>query len=433
MRFSGTRSIAAGAIRALASLRFVLMGVCAALLAPIHAVAANFDLHEGDELNVIVVTEEIVPGDDAEFLDVVERSEASGRGTLVVLASPGGALGAGMHMGLIVHEAGLPTFVPEGETCASACALAWLAGAPRMMTSQSDIGFHQPYDERDGRMVPSIEANAVVGHYIATIGMGPEVVSFAVAAPPDEMGWLDLSMAGVLGLDVTEIALETKIVDPAVTLARRAPIDENARSGPVLPLPIMRTLTPFETALLRSTGMVDGMIGPGGTETHLTGYAPEPGRLDGVRDRFSPLVPAGSRDGIDASAPGRSGGSAEGIDAIGPGATLRPGPSNIERAIRDASRHNRDGGSAALRDGSAACWRMMRGRPSAGGLQYCHAFDLFAASVEGTGALGDFTAFAVEMRLRTHRNLIVADDSIPADFAALWRAEVGQILTTLRG
>jgi len=51
----------------------------------------------------------------------------------VILASPGGALIAGLQIDKVIRLYHFTTFVSQGEYCASACALAWLAGEPLVM------------------------------------------------------------------------------------------------------------------------------------------------------------------------------------------------------------------------------------------------------------------------------------------------------------
>ena len=417
-------------------LRRAALGIWVTLLASIAAPAAEFETHFADDLNIIVVTGEILPDDDELFLAEVERATVNGRHALVALSSDGGALGAGMHMGLVIREAGLPTFVPEGERCASACALAWLAGEPRMTTAASEIGFHQPYDESSGAMVASIEANAVVGHYIATIGMGPEIVSFAVSAPPEGMAWLTVPVANGLGLDVVEIASEGNEVMARLT-DRTPPIDENANIAAETPLPVMRPLTPVEVASVSLTGTVDG-TGEMATDglPLVTAYTPEAGMPDlaaGVGGPFEPLLelPADLADDLSVAADGArlSGGSLLPAALAGLPSPAGADIANVETAVMDALRAYGAGGTALLHDNSAACWRHMRDDPTVRGLQYCHVFDLVAAEVVDPAEPGEFADFSIGVRLRAHRELIA--DDVPADYAAAWRGEAGMVVAAM--
>ncbi len=60
------------------------------------------------------------------------------------LESDGGNLDAGIEIGRAIWFREAATVVEEG-TCASACALAWLAGRPRYMAPKARIGFHAPW------------------------------------------------------------------------------------------------------------------------------------------------------------------------------------------------------------------------------------------------------------------------------------------------
>lgn len=467
---NGIARVAKGAMTgAMTFARRAALGVWVTLLASVAspvmspAAAAEFETHFADDLNIVVVTGEIMPDDDELFLAHVESATANGEHALIVLSSDGGALGAGMHMGLVIQEAGLPTFVPEGERCASACALAWLAGAPRMTTAASEIGFHQPYDESTGTMVASIEANAVVGHYIATIGMGPEIVSFAVSAPPEEMAWLTVPVAATLGLDVVEIASEGSEAMAMLT-NRTPPVDEYALAEPGTPLPIMRSLTPPEVASLSLTGAVDGTATLAGTDTDalplVTAYTDEATYADEaspVGGPFEPLLDEPFAEADLREADLRMGDHSEPVDPLVdemmdeltggammpagvPAAILSTDPfieplvpgeanmANVETAVMDALTSYGMGGQASLHETSAACWRHMRDEPSVRALQYCHVFDLVAAAVVDPATPGEFADFAIGVRLRAHREMVAG---VPADYAAAWRDEAGLVVAAL--
>lgn len=63
----------------------------------------------------------------------------------VFLDSPGGDLFAGISLGQIIYRQGLSTIVNKSE-CASACALAFLAGHKRVaITATEKFGFHRQY------------------------------------------------------------------------------------------------------------------------------------------------------------------------------------------------------------------------------------------------------------------------------------------------
>jgi len=62
---------------------------------------------------------------------LVQREEAFDVRPTIEFNSPGGNLFAGLQIGLAINELGLPTTVPEGNVCFSACTYAFLGGSDR--------------------------------------------------------------------------------------------------------------------------------------------------------------------------------------------------------------------------------------------------------------------------------------------------------------
>jgi hypothetical protein len=120
---------------------------------------------------------------------------------LVAFASNGGSLNAGIEIGTMLRLKGFASFVPDGARCASACALAWLGGAKRLMGSTAQVGFHAAYIMRDGVPSESSTGNALVGAYLNRIDLNRAVIYLTQAAPQD-MTWLTLGDAERLGIDV---------------------------------------------------------------------------------------------------------------------------------------------------------------------------------------------------------------------------------------
>jgi hypothetical protein len=66
---------------------------------------------------------------------------------VVAFESEGGSLLAGIRIGEIIRMKGFATVVPTGARCASACAIAWLGGAQRLIGEPALIGFHAAYKD----------------------------------------------------------------------------------------------------------------------------------------------------------------------------------------------------------------------------------------------------------------------------------------------
>ena len=140
----------------------------------------------GDGAGFIAVGGRLEPGDELAFRELAERYE---RG-VVLLLSPGGSALAGMRIGETIRARRFSTGVAPGTTCASACALAWLGGFDRYMSSTSRIGFHAIFvDDGTGKRVSSV-GNALVGAYAQRMGLPASAIDLMVREDPDGMEWL---------------------------------------------------------------------------------------------------------------------------------------------------------------------------------------------------------------------------------------------------
>ena len=137
--------------------------------------------------NLITIRGALEYGDDR-FLRNALLSATEPR-IFVSLESPGGSLDAGIKIGRAIwlHEAA--TVVEDGE-CASACALAWLAGRPRYKERGSRIGFHAPSERTEIGPRRTSAGSAVVEGYLRNIGMTSWAIEYINEADPDEMQWL---------------------------------------------------------------------------------------------------------------------------------------------------------------------------------------------------------------------------------------------------
>jgi hypothetical protein len=139
---------------------------------------------------------EFVYSDIAAFEDIAAPLS---RQTIVFISSPGGNLKAGIEIGRAIHRKGFRTAV--ADVCASACALAWLAGSQRFATDDSRIGFHVAYSG-GVQKIESGMGNAIVGLYVGELGFRENVVTYITSAAPDDMQWLSFRDAALLGIDV---------------------------------------------------------------------------------------------------------------------------------------------------------------------------------------------------------------------------------------
>ena len=103
------------------------------LLAPITSPAAEFSkaASGSGRPDTILVFGQLSLGDEKQFINTALNSENA----IVIFESLGGNLLAGIEIGKAIRLKGFSTIVPDGVQCASACALAWLGGRTRFLSS----------------------------------------------------------------------------------------------------------------------------------------------------------------------------------------------------------------------------------------------------------------------------------------------------------
>ncbi len=170
---------------------------------------------------IIFVRGDLAIGDDKAFANVALAHSSA----VVLLNSNGGLLLPGLEIGKAIRLKGFTTVVPEGFQCASACALAWLAGTPRFLSPNGRVGFHAAYLESDGRRMPTSTGNALVGAYLNQLNLPTSAVIFVTSAPPEDMRWLSLDDAQRNGIDARKFdpGSSGKAPETASTRAPTAP------------------------------------------------------------------------------------------------------------------------------------------------------------------------------------------------------------------
>jgi hypothetical protein len=153
--------------------------------------------------DLIEVMGELIRGDEAKFIEAAIKSADA----IVVFHSGGGNLLAGMEIGKAIRLKGFSTLVPDNMHCASACALAWLAGRVRLMSDTARVGFHAVYTSEDGETRVSSAGNAIAGAYLNQLGLPTSAIIYITDAPPDSMQWLNFADAQRVGIEVKRLNL----------------------------------------------------------------------------------------------------------------------------------------------------------------------------------------------------------------------------------
>lgn len=214
MRYSQVekwRGVAQSAISAFATLGFAAS-----------AVAADIEVippKKADDSAFITIVGEIKSGDDEKFRKIAaEYSDA-----IVLLDSEGGMIGPAMDIGRTIKLRGYGTAIYKTGSCASACALIWVAGSKRVVFEGGQVGFHASYLDTDGTKLETGVGNALVGHYLSQLGFGEKTVVFATLAPPEKILWLNDKTASMSGIEFTTIPDDKKRSTPKVANRQSAP------------------------------------------------------------------------------------------------------------------------------------------------------------------------------------------------------------------
>lgn len=173
------------------------------------AVAADIEVippKKADDSAFITIDGEIKSGDDEKFRKIAaEYSDA-----IVLLNSEGGMIGPAMDIGRTIKLRGYGTAIYKTGSCASACALIWVAGSKRVVFEGGQVGFHASYLDTDGTKLETGVGNALVGHYLSQMGFGEKTVVFATLAPPEKILWLNDKTASMSGIEFTTIPDDEK-------------------------------------------------------------------------------------------------------------------------------------------------------------------------------------------------------------------------------
>jgi hypothetical protein len=139
----------------------------------------------------------IATDDDKEFARALEA--VRDKSNSLVFASGWGGNGiAGVLIGDMIRRAGISTVVLDGNDCASACALIWVAGARRIAGKNACIGFHGMYDAASGQQIA--DANAVAGGHLGLLGLSLDAIFWMLTPRQLDIHWLTDETAARYGV-----------------------------------------------------------------------------------------------------------------------------------------------------------------------------------------------------------------------------------------
>ncbi len=159
---------------------------------------------------VMTLTGAIDPGAAARVAEHLDR--LTQMPDAVALHSPGGVVDEALAIGRELRRRGLPTRVPAGAICLSACPYILAGGDARTVSAAASVGVHQSFYDQSAFLpvfaaVAEIQAaEAAAMRYLAEMGVDPLVRIPALETPSRQIYLLTPD-------ELTEYRLATEVVD----------------------------------------------------------------------------------------------------------------------------------------------------------------------------------------------------------------------------
>ncbi len=171
------------------------------------ASAASFTpvwLDGPDHRAVVLVNGPIDPGDSAwlsRTLTNITHAAPGARTLAVALNTPGGNLLEGEALATVIHWNRLDTVLYPGATCASACAIMFLAGERKVLGLGARIGVHRVSTLSGIEDASTLDSSRRMARALTAMGASKRVADRLMATPPGGIAWLSASdLAGVHGM-----------------------------------------------------------------------------------------------------------------------------------------------------------------------------------------------------------------------------------------
>jgi hypothetical protein len=135
----------------------------------------------------ILLTGVIQPDDELAFEVVAAKLSRA----VVITTGPGGSVGPALAIGSEIRERGWSTLVPSGGSCASACAMIWLAGQTRMLGAGGQIGFHAMALIQGLQRTETHEFDVYLRSWLTNLGYAMDTTATIVNTHAASIRWYD--------------------------------------------------------------------------------------------------------------------------------------------------------------------------------------------------------------------------------------------------
>ena len=179
----------------------------------------------------MVLNGEVAEGDATRLQGIIKSSIDSGRLVSGMrFNSPGGSLIEGVRLAGIIAHAKIATVIPNGATCASACFIAFAAGAQKFVSATATVGVSGASD-KSGRNAPD-EMPPIV-RVARELGLPDDIVGKMLITRPGEIFWLTQDDLVAMGATTTGKSSPGAPEPPVAALPPFTPFRNAAASDPL--------------------------------------------------------------------------------------------------------------------------------------------------------------------------------------------------------
>lgn len=184
---------------------------------PSKSFAMEFEITEMNGRVVLLASGQIENGDALRYRQALDQTPVQPHGArVVVLDSPGGSVDAAFAMSAVNDDFIVHMFIPDGASCASACAsILYISGDYRTTASGGLFGQHSC--ARGG--IPQPECNERIATHAFEHGVAHGAVkAFVSQVPPEDILWFSDTDLDCWGISFFPFSLESGFerIDPCI-------------------------------------------------------------------------------------------------------------------------------------------------------------------------------------------------------------------------
>jgi hypothetical protein len=178
---------------------------------------------------VVILAGEIALGDTEQLQRIIKSANDLGKIVSAVrLNSTGGNLLEGVKLADGIRFGKIASVVPNGSTCASACFIAFAAGADKYASYGASIGVHGASEKNGQETEGSNSATVAMAKIVKELRVPADIIGRMVVTPPEQMVWLSPNNLRAMGTTITGKPVQTPAANAPIQLQPTQPTVEAA-------------------------------------------------------------------------------------------------------------------------------------------------------------------------------------------------------------